>query len=305
MLGGTARHGCVRTRPISHSEKLPMLRIKGIASVLGAALVLAGAAQPASAATCTATNPCLSVRDVTLTEGDSGIRYAHFYVDATSPRSNYVTFEFKTTDGTARGGNATSTTADYVVLPAGIDGFAPGDGPQVISVVVFGDQKTEPNESFFLDLTRVSGGQIVDGRGQATIVTDDKPTISVGNASIVEGDSAQKIMLFPVTLSETHSDKIVYVDFATANGTAVANSDYWPTSGQLAWMPETLTLTQYIGVTIFPDRDDEANESFTLHLSNVIDGSIGDGQGVGTIVDNDQEVGPPPCPPSLPNCHEQ
>jgi hypothetical protein len=242
---------------------------------------------------------------VSVTEGDSGVRYAHFVVEATSPRSNYVTFEFKTTDGTAKGGSETSTTADYVALPAGIDGFSPTAGPQVISVVIFGDNKTEPNENFFLDLTKVTGGQVVDGRGQATIVTDDKPTITVGNASIVEGDNSQKIMLIPVTLSEAHSDEIVYVDFATANGTAVANSDYWPKSGQLQWMPETLTLTQYLGVTIFPDRLDEANEVFYVNLSNVLDGFIGDGQGVGTIVDNDEEVGPPPCPPSLPNCHEQ
>jgi hypothetical protein len=28
-------------------------------------------------------------------------------------------------------------------------------------------------------------------------------------------------------------------------------------------------------------------------------------EGVGTILDNDEEVGPPPSPPSLPSCHEQ
>ena len=82
----------------------------------------------------------------------------------------------------------------------------------------------------------------------------------------------------------------VTVDFATANGTAMAGVDYAPKSGTLTFLPgETLKT---ITVQVFGDFEIEGNETFFVDLSNPSNAVIGDAQGLGTII-NDDCTAPP------------
>ena len=91
-------------------------------------------------------------------------------------------------------------------------------------------------------------------------------------------------MTFTVTLSAATSQAVT-VDFATANGTATAGSDYTAMSGTLT-IPAAAT-SRTISVPIIPDTLDEANETFAVNLSGAVNATIADGQGIGTISDND------------------
>jgi hypothetical protein len=72
----------------------------------------------------------------------------------------------------------------------------------------------------------------------------------------------------------------------TANNSALSGSDYLTTSGTLAF--GSGVNTQTISVTINGDKTVEPNETFFVNLSSATNGaSIGDGQGVGTIVNDD------------------
>jgi hypothetical protein len=75
------------------------------------------------------------------------------------------------------------------------------------------------------------------------------------------------------------------VQYATANGTALAGVDYLAMSGTLNFSQgSTLTVTvPIIGKTL-----KEANETFFLNLSNPVNATIADNQGVGIIIDEDR-----------------
>jgi hypothetical protein len=60
--------------------------------------------------------------------------------------------------------------------------------------------------------------------------------VSVGNASVAEGNAGTATPSFPVSLSHT-STQAVSVSFATANGTAVAPADYTQATGTLTFAP--------------------------------------------------------------------
>ncbi len=107
----------------------------------------------------------------------------------------------------------------------------------------------------------------------------------MSDVTLSEGNSgATKNATFIVTLLDA-GGQTVTVDYATADGTATAGSDYTTKTG-------TLSLTagntsKVVTVTVNGDNTDEANEAFFVNLSNTSNASIVDGQGQGTITDDD------------------
>ena len=82
--------------------------------------------------------------------------------------------------------------------------------------------------------------------------------------SFGEGNAVTTAM-FTVTLSQA-SSQTVTLQYATADGTAVAGSDYTAVSGTLTFAPgETV---KNVAVPIADDAVDEPNEDFTLGLSS-------------------------------------
>lgn len=113
------------------------------------------------------------------------------------------------------------------------------------------------------------------------------PSFAINNASANEGQS------LTFTVTKTGSTSISFnINFATANGTATSTGDYYATSGTLTFDPPDATKT----ITV-PTRDNliiENTETFFVNLSGATGGAaISDSQGIGTIIDNDEED---PCP---------
>jgi hypothetical protein len=94
----------------------------------------------------------------------------------------------------------------------------------------------------------------------------DSSTLSIGNASVTEGNSGTTVLSFPVTLSNP-VDVAVSVDYATQNGTATAGSDYLAQSGTLTITSGSTTGT--INITVNGDSAIELNETLSVVLSNV------------------------------------
>ena len=108
--------------------------------------------------------------------------------------------------------------------------------------------------------------------------------LSVGDASATEGNAGNTFLTFNVSLS-FRSGETVTVDFATADGTAIAGTDYVATSGTLTFSPGVTSQT--VTVSVIGDVLIESNETVLLNLSNSTGVTIRDAQAVGTIVDND------------------
>ena len=101
---------------------------------------------------------------------------------------------------------------------------------------------------------------------------------------MTEGNSGTVNADFTVTLAATSSGTVT-VNFTTADGTATAGSDYVATSGTLTFNPGDTTKT--ITVLVNGDTLNEANETFFVNLSNPVNATIADGQGQGTILNDD------------------
>lgn len=111
------------------------------------------------------------------------------------------------------------------------------------------------------------------------------PVLSINSVTLVEGDSGSSNLQFEVTRTTTGTS--FTVDYATADGTANAGSDYTTTTGTLSFTAGGAE-TQTIDVPIIGDNRVEGDETFTLSLSNATGtAQIGSGVGIGTITDND------------------
>ena len=103
-----------------------------------------------------------------------------------------------------------------------------------------------------------------------------KPAISVGDASAAEGNSGATTLSVPVTLSVATTSPVT-VDYATANGSATAGSDYTAANGTLTFRAgET---EKAIPVSVVGDTSIEPNETFTVTLSNPVNATIAKGTG--------------------------
>ena len=134
------------------------------------------------------TGPGASIADVSVTEGNTGLTNALFPVTLTAVSAVPVTVDFTTAPGTA------TAPSDYTIT-AGTLTFAPGQTTRNVTVPVVGDTNVEPDETFFVNLSNLSGGGTIgDAQGQATIINDDfgPVVINAGDASVVEGDSGRE-----------------------------------------------------------------------------------------------------------------
>ena len=133
----------------------------------------------------------------------------------------------------------------------------------------------------------VSGGDyrsVTVASVAVTILEDDTPTLLIADAEASEGDGE---MAFAVRLS-VPSSRTVTVEYATADGTATAGTDYEETTGMLTFSAETTAQT--IRVPIIDDDLDEVAEAFTVALVNASNAIIEDGEAIGEIADNDLPV---------------
>ena len=151
------------------------------------------------------------------------------------------------------------------------------------------------SEVQFLELetpVAINGSGRIVGRtltGHAGLLTPlpSQPRIAIGDVTITEGNTGERVATFTVNLS-TSSAQAVAVDYATANGTAIAGSDYVSRSGMLTFAPGETTKT--ITILIIGDRMGESNETFLVNLSGVTNATLADGQGVGTILDDEPRI---------------
>lgn len=212
----------------------------------------------------------------TVTEGDSGVTSVNFTVTLAEASSQTITATFQTEDGSAIAG------FDYVAKTGTLT-FAPGQITATISIDVIGDTAGEGTEFFFV---RIAPGTnaVIDNDLASADILDTDTRIVVDDASIPEGNSGTTTLSITVRLT-TVSTTSVSVNYATANNDAIAGLDYVTASGTLTFAPGVMVQT--FSVSIFTDNVGENSEQFFVNLSNPINATLADAQGIATIVDDD------------------
>jgi hypothetical protein len=112
-------------------------------------------------------------------------------------------------------------------------------------------------------------------------------SLSVSDVSIFEGDFGTQSAMVTVRLSGPVNPP-VYVNYSTANGTALAGSDYTATSGRLTFLKGQTIKT--IVVPVVGDLASEPDETFFVNLRTPKHATIADSQGVVTIGDDDTRL---------------
>lgn len=110
--------------------------------------------------------PKISVRDKSVTEGNSGTKNMVFRVVLEYAHVQPVTVSYSTTDGTAKAGS------DYAAASGSLT-FDPGRLAKKVVVKVFGDTAVERNETFSLNIASPSFARIGRGSAVGTVVNDD------------------------------------------------------------------------------------------------------------------------------------
>ncbi|MGH3052557.1 MAG: S8 family serine peptidase, partial [Gaiellaceae bacterium] len=123
------------------------------------------------------------------------------------------------------------------------------------------------------------------------------PSLSIANAApVLEGNSGTANASFTVALSAASAETVT-VTWNTANGSAVAETDFLTGGGSLTFSPGQILKT--VTVAVKGDTVDEPDETFTVLLSSPVNATIRHATAQGTITDDDEPPAPVP-PPILP-----
>ena len=222
--------------------------------------------------------PTLSIDDVTV---DEGARSADFTVTMNIASGQPVKVAYATADGTATAGADYRKTSGTLTIKA-------RQRTATIPVRVIDDRVAEEDETFTVTLSKATGAAIADAEGVGTIRDDDgvippppPPALRIDDSAVDEDAGTAE---FTVRMSAA-STKAVSVGYATSDRTTEAGLDYTSTSGTLT-MTAGLTVAT-IAVTVLDDDVVEGQEAFAVILSGATGATIADGEGIGTIRDND------------------
>ena len=221
--------------------------------------------------------PQLSIADFSVDEDDGN---AVFRVNVDVPSGEAAAVDYATSDGTAIGGSDYTATSGRLTIQAN-RAFAD------IQVPIADDAIAEQDETFTLTLSNASNATIADSEATATIVDNEAtPVLSVTDASAEEGDAVE----FSVSLSLA-AGQAVTVQYDTSIGaTDTASADDFTAAS-----PQTLSIpagdtSATISIPTAEDTTEEADETFTLTLSNPSSNAEVDSQAAvatGTIENDD------------------
>ncbi len=234
----------------------------------------------------------ISINDASLAEGDAGTKSFDFTVTLSTPSNLEVKVDFATANGTATAG------ADYQSTTGTLT-FAPGELSKTITVLVNGNTKTEPNKTFFVNLTSPQNATIGDEQGSGTILNDDAPGVEFSRDSISfsEGAGHGDIVITrtgdisqPMTVDYQTIDQSALTPCQTnSNGIASDRCDYETAVGTLQFAAGEAQKT--IPLVLINDAYVEPAEQLSIRLSNPVGATLGapDTETV-TITDNDAQL---------------
>jgi hypothetical protein len=203
-------------------------------------------------------------------------------VTRTGGSSGATTVSYTVSNGTATAG------ADYTGAGSGELTFADGETSKNIVIPILEDLLDEADETVNFSLDSVTSGFATLGSPRTALLrindNDAAPSLSINDVTVNEGNSGTTNASFTVTLSPA-SGQAVTVNATTADGTAVAPSDYQAVNTTLTFAPGETSKT--LSVPVVGDTVGEFDENFFVNLSGAVNATVSDAQGVGTIHDEE------------------
>lgn len=206
---------------------------------------------------------------------------ATFAITRTGNTSSPLTVQYATSNGTAAPGT------DYTAATGSVT-FAAGETTKNVVVQLKNDTVDEFDETVLLTLSDFNATGQASGSLSATILTitddDAPPSISINDATVVEGSSGAPVRSFTLTLSAP-SDKPIDVHMTSTPVTATQVTDYSAINASTTIPPGATSRS--ISFLVNGDTVFEDDETFTVTLSNPINVTIDRGTATITIQNDD------------------
>ena len=237
--------------------------------------------------------------DTANAEGDSGTTPFEFAVTRSGDTSVSSEVDYAVTGSGADAADA----ADFGgALQTGTVSFIAGEISKVITIDVSGDADMEADEGFTVTLSNPSAGsEITTASAAGTIENDDTElAISATDAVKPEGDAGTAAFTFTVTRSGDVSGTTDVAYAVTGSGADAADAADF--SGAL---PSGMVnfaageTSKVLTIDVSGDADMEADEGFTVTLSNPTDGAVITTASVQGTIENDDAAPPPPAEPTV------
>src|SRR5262249_51704148 len=137
---------------------------------------------------------------------------------------------------------------------------------------------------FSVVLTNPVNVAIGTGQGTGTTINNQPlPNLALADSSAVKGTNGTINMIFTAAL-DSISDQAVSFNFATADGTPKAGSDYVATNGTAVIAPGQTSGT--FAVAVLGNTLNTSNLTFTVNLSGPVNTTFSRSQAVGTIINS-------------------
>ncbi|WP_242046789.1 Calx-beta domain-containing protein [Calothrix parietina] len=217
-----------------------------------------------------------------LEDGTANLVYTFTRTGSTT---NALTVNYNVAGTATLNTDYTQSGAASFTATTGTITFAAGASTATLTVNPTADTTFEANETVALTLATGTGYTIGTTTAVTGTITNDDPsgiTINLSaSQTIVEGLISPQNAAYTVSLSQASSQTIT-VNYATANGTATAGSDYTSTTGTLTFAPGQ--TSKAINIPILNDSISEADETFTLKLTSPTNASLGTTSTVTTTI---------------------
>ena len=134
---------------------------------------------------------------VSITEGNSGVKYAEFTVTRSPVQDTAVSFDYKTYDNNPEGDVSNyANPADYKWNKEGSDvTFEPGQATATVRIAINGDTDVEEDETFGVWFPTL------DDIRSVTIVDDDKPVTTASSSSAGTALASSSSSAYSVTVT--------------------------------------------------------------------------------------------------------
>jgi len=236
------------------------------------------------------TGVSITALEATKSEGDSGNTTITFEVVRGGDVSNTVDVDYAVSgdvDGDDFGGS----------LPSGTLTFAPDEKKKTLELELTGDETVETDE----DLTVTISNAVIQGTSDTVTIVDSAATTSITNedesfaasadtASAAEGNEGSQNFDYTITRSGDLS-KSVTIDYAIA-GDGVNAEDIQASSlpsGTFTFAADE--TTKEVQIFLLGDDQVEADEEFTLTISNPSEGIISNATATSTATNDDMSFG--------------
>jgi len=200
----------------------------------------------------------------------------------TGSSTDAITVGYTTSDGTAAAGS------DYTATSGTLQWAENDMTSKTVSVPVSNQTPFAGSKSFTLALMDPSANTTIGSPGSAAIsISGDaaaEPTVQLSSANYAVTQGAGPLT---VTVNRIGSSSgAISVGYHTANGTAVAGTDYTATSGTLQWADGDAAAKTF-SIPISTAAAFSGNKTFTIQLSNSNGANIGTpSSAVATITGN-------------------